>query len=281
MINWNKLAYTQDELTEAWSNAIFVNDVAESLNLSATTSQLRTLKRIGSELSLPDKPIWTKPFSVQEFMDAWKHSLTMQEVAQKLGTNTRGFETIRLALGLEEKTNTQKTVYSQEAFLDAWEESRTLDQVAQRLELPSNKKTFANLSHIARTLDLPAKQKEVPMTDTGEDSSAIIASWIDWHLEYFHVQPLSTHIKMAAKTVKELIVSGYGTESIKWGLWKWSLQLKDGYAPINLLAQETNMHHERNNPEIERKAEQLRALASQDAPKTSKMRRVQIEGKKW
>lgn len=284
MINWDKLAYSPEEFKSAWEQARFVNDAALALSVNPTTGKLKTLQRQAESLGLETKPIWNKTYTVEEFTQAWNESLTMQEVAQKLGTTTRGFETLRATLGLAEKASATPTTYSQEEFINAWNAATYIDDVAQLLDLPTSKQGLGQIAKIARSLNLPPKAKEVPTTDTGEDASAIIATWIDWHRDNFQVTPLTKDIGALSRSVKQLIKAGYSAQSIKYGLWQWSLKSQtEAFTHPALVESKTKEFHLRNNAQVAETVQTLQELADSEdrAAIAQPSNKLQIERQKW
>lgn len=287
MIDWNKKPYTEHQLREAWGSAVFVDDAACTLGVTVTTGNLRSLNRIAEECNLPTKPVWNRPYSVEKFKDAWNNSLSVQEVASKVGaTSTRGLQVLATHLQLPDKSDQTKVTYTKETFISAWEAHEHLDEVALELGVSNSKQSLAKLTSVARTLGLPAKKIMIHTTDTGEDSNAIVADWIDWHNEHYKVNPLDTHVKIAAKKVKELIIAKYATNSIKWGLFQWTLAVHKGIIDPNIITSMTHQHHLANHPEVALVAaalENQNELASR--PGARQIERTTqppvIEAKKW
>lgn len=285
MINWNKKPYSQDEFREAWQNATFADDAARTLGINVSTGSLKTLNRIAEELSLSTLPLWNRTFTPEEFTQAWQNSLTLQEVAHKLNAaNSRGFKELAAVLGLPEKADNTAVSYSKEAFISAWEQCDHLDEVAEFLEVSTSKQSLAKLMRVARSLGLQAKKIKIHTTDTGEDASAIIADWIDWHTAHYQVAPLDTQVKISARKVKELITAKYGTPSIKWGLFQWTLAVHRGYMDPNIITTMTHKHHLAHNPQA---AAVAAALETQNEvpdnrglPERDRSAPV-IEAKKW
>lgn len=285
MINWNKKPYSQDEFREAWGKATFADDAACTLGISVSTGSMKTLNRIAEELELPTLPLWNKNFTPEEFTEAWNNSITVQEVAHKLNAaNSRGFKELATILKLPEKADNTTVSYSKEAFISAWEECDHLDEVADFLEVSTSKQSLAKLLRVARSLGLPAKKIKIHTTDTGEDASAIIADWIDWHTAHYQVAPLDTQVKISARKVKELITAKYGTPSIKWGLFQWTLAVHRGYMDPNVITTMTHKHHLAHNPQAAAMAAALETQneVSDNRQLTDNTRQAPvIEAKKW
>lgn len=258
MINWNKKPYSAEQFCAAWKDAVFTDDAARVLNVPLTTGSLTTLNRIADELGLAPKPAWNKDYSVEDFKSAWENSLTIQEVAMKLeASSARGFKKMAEHLGLTPKADDNLVSYSKESFISAWQDYEHLDEVATFLGVSTSKQSYAKLLQIARNLNLPAKKPRIHTTDTGEDTSAIMAEWIDWHNDHYKVAPLDTNIKIAARKVKELVTAKYTTVSIKWGLFQWTLAVHRGYMDPNIITSMTHKHYLDHNPDVAATAKAL------------------------
>lgn len=267
MINWSRKPYNQEEFEEAWEKATFANDAAYALlGSECSISSVRTLNRVAESLNLKKLPVWTRDFSVEEFKESWEASLTAKEAAQKLGTqNTQSFRELAKVLELPEKLKDTgvKASYSKEEFISVWNTYESLDEVATALEVSHSKQSFAKMLKIANSLGLSAKKAKVYITDTGEDASIIIADWIDWYRNTYEVNPLDTRIKMGAKQVKELIKAGYPSEAIKWGLYKWTRSIDQGYENLNVINTETHNFYLRSNAKALHNAQQLANFEAQ------------------
>lgn len=277
MVDWARKPYTREAFVEAWGRHEFVDDVATELDLPTSQGSLRTLKRIAEQEHLKDLPVWGKPYSREEFTQAWTDSLTLREVADRLGcATTRGFAQHAHTLELPPK-DTKPAPYTADQFRDAWSTKDSLNDVASALGLPESQKTFTNLKNVARKLGLPAKQVKVHTTSTGEDSSTIISDWVDWHRQVYQVDP--TFIPQAAKRVKEFVIAGYSTTSIKYGLFIWTLKRREGYLYQGVMDEAVAKKHAEENPAVAESAtmvEQQMEVGALAAPK-----RVSIEAREW
>ena len=278
MVDWARKSYTRDEFVEAWSRHTFVDDVAAELDLSASQGTCRTLKRIAEQENLRDLPIWGKPYTQGEFTAIWNSSLTLREVADRLGAaTTRGLAQQAQHLNLPTK-DTKAAPYTADEFREAWSTQESLNDVARALSMPESQKTFTNLKHVAQKLGLPEKQVKVHTTPTGEDASAIISDWIDWHRQVYQVDP--TFIPQAAKKVKEFVVAGYSTASIKYGLYVWTLKRREGYLYQGVMDEAVAKKHAQENPEVAESASMVEERMAADSLETAP-KRVSIEAREW
>lgn len=65
---------------------------------------------------------------------------------------------------------------------------------------------------------------EIARTPTGENAADIIAAWVDWYREGSGTAVPPTLIARMSKSVRGLIVSGYSTDQIKYGLAFWVIE---------------------------------------------------------
>lgn len=276
MIDWARKPYTKDQFILAWGKHSFVDDVAIELEVPTTAGSLRTLKRIGEDLNLRPHPIWGKTYSREEFTKIWNSSITTHEVAEKLGLkSTRGLKANAEALGLPSK-DTKPAPYTTEEFKEAWENNATINEVALALGEADNRKSHANLNRIGKKLGYNEKQTTVYTTNTGEDASAIIADWIDWHTNEYKVQP--TFVRQAAKKVRDFIIAGYSTASIKYGLYVWTVEWRKGRTFPAIMDEAVAKRHSEEHQEVAQNAEALEGMLNAEKKEQSTLR---IERKAW
>lgn len=77
----------------------------------------------------------------------------------------------------------------------------------------------------------PAKTRKpkgvVPRTPEDDSAQDIMAAWIDWYQERTGTPIPSSVIARLAKQVKELIIAGYHSNDIKYGLAAWAVDQYD------------------------------------------------------
>lgn len=72
-----------------------------------------------------------------------------------------------------------------------------------------------------------AKKPLVPKTPDNDSASDIIGAWVDWYQGRTGVPIPQNIIARLAKQVKSLIMSGYRTNQIKFGLGVWAIEQFD------------------------------------------------------
>lgn len=90
--------------------------------------------------------------------------------------------------------------------------------------------------------DPPSKRRHtkevevVPLTPDGDNAADIIGAWVGWYQERLSVPLPPTLISRLGRQVKGLIVTGYTTSEIKFGLVAWTYQQtrQDNLSPDRL-----------------------------------------------
>lgn len=246
-VNWSRRPYTRDEFIAAWEDAEFANDAAQALGLRDTSSSSRPLVRLAESLGLEERPVWSRKFSREEFRRAWEESMTARDAARVLGTqNSTSFRKLAEVMGLPEKDSepvSKDVVVSSDEFRDLWDQHGDVDHVAMALERPVSEKSCAQLNTLAASMGLERKPRWVPVTETGDDAGTLVGQWIDWYRDVYGVDPLKRHIGLVSKQVRELIIAGYPSVSIKYGIYKWTLAVgQGGFADGSLVTREAHQH---------------------------------------
>lgn len=279
-IDWESLPFTETELRSAWEGKQYVAQVLECLGVDFNQQQV---KNLGKLLGLPPLKKWTPHYSLDDLRDAWNTSLTAKDAAKLLGTsNTASFRKRAGEIGLPPKPELASTsrTFTQKEFTQVWESAGSLDEAARQLALPESNKSYIQLNNIAKAYGLPLKGREVVVAATGEDSSTIIADWIDWHRREYRISPTSSEIGQASKQVKELIRADYSVPSIKNGVFRWTLSLRtSGYRPSADMIKQYAFEYERaTNARVQYNLQRGAEVASQiDALS----RGARIEERRW
>lgn len=76
----------------------------------------------------------------------------------------------------------------------------------------------------------------VPVTSTGEHAGDIVGAWVAWYSQTCDVPVPGSIVSRMGKQVKTLIVTGFTTDEIKFGLAAWTLKQLDfpGLSPTAL-----------------------------------------------
>lgn len=85
-------------------------------------------------------------------------------------------------------------------------------------------------SPTGKSLDKAKKSqpKNTPVTSTGQSAADIVGGWLSWYGQNFSIPVPQSVVARLGKSVRALILTGYRTDDIKWGLTLWtSRQLND------------------------------------------------------
>lgn len=92
---------------------------------------------------------------------------------------------------------------------------------------PSEALLQTTASAVSVALECRRALSSAPRTPSGEHSGDLVQTWLRWHERGTGEHLEQNLVARIREQVKTLIVTGFTTEELKWGLAAWTLQRMD------------------------------------------------------